>query len=258
MIGGGAVGSVNRGPLVRAKVPIPIPRGALVGSLALTACGSSPTTTPPASTRPPSTTSSAAVTRQLTYQPFSAQGTIDPKLRVSKTVNGTCQAAGVAGNSSYRCFARASGNNIYDPCFAPPRALNGPLLCPSVNPANSNVVQFDVGSLPSALHGAPEERPWAVRLSNGQVCVLVNAAWGGLGPVGNTGFTGRLPRAGAGCTVVDHRLSKPGERFESIHQLPGRHSLVMSGWSTCTGPGLGLELAAMVITTGDRMSHSRR
>ena len=154
-----------------------------VASLALTACGSSSTTaTPPASTRPPSSNSSAAGTREITYQPFSAQGTIDPNLRVSKTVSGTCQADGVAGNSSYRCFVRISGNNIYDPCFAPPRGTSGPLLCPSASPADPNVVRIDVGSLPAALQGAAEERPWAVRLANGQVCVLVNAAWGGLGP----------------------------------------------------------------------------
>lgn len=152
-----------------------------VGSLAFTACGSSPTTaTPPASTRSSSTTSSAG-TRELTYQAFSAHGRIDPKLRVSKAVSGTCQPDGAAGNSSYRCFVRVSGNNIYDPCFAPPRDTSGPLLCPA-NPANPNVVRFDVGSLPAALQGTPEERPWAVRLSNAQVCVLVNAAWGGLGP----------------------------------------------------------------------------
>jgi hypothetical protein len=123
-----------------------------VSSLALSACGSSPTrAAPPASTRPPGTTSSVRGTRELTYQPFSAQETIDPKLRVSKTVSGTCQAAGVAGNSSYRCFVGVSGNNIYDPCFAPPRAATGPLLCPSTNPASPNVVRLDVGSLPAAL-----------------------------------------------------------------------------------------------------------
>jgi len=144
-------------------------------------CGTSATSPP--TTRSPSTAAPPVGTRQLTYEPFSAQGTINPTLEVSKTVNGICQAAGVAGNSSYRCFAQPS-SVIYDPCFAPPKATSGPLVCPSSNPASSNVIRFDVGSLPSALQGAPEERPWAVQLSNGQVCVLVNAAWGGLGPFG--------------------------------------------------------------------------
>ncbi len=162
----------------------------LAGAL-LTACGSSakgsaPTTRPATSsstsaTAPPSSTTSTSQptgTRQVTYEPFSAQGAIAPTLRVTATVSGHCVAAGVAGNSSYRCFA---GNGIYDPCFARVGATSGPLLCTS-NPAGPQVVQFDVGILPGPLSGAPENRPWAMRISNGQICVLINAAWGELGP----------------------------------------------------------------------------
>jgi hypothetical protein len=137
--------------------------------------GSGATTT---STTPPS-----QGTRIIAYEPYSAKGTIDPTLRVTKTVTGSCQAAGVAGNSSFRCFAQPS-STIYDPCFAPPGATTGPLLCPSPDPASSGVIRFDVGPLPSPLSGAPQARPWAMQLSSGEVCVLVNAAWGGLGPFG--------------------------------------------------------------------------
>jgi hypothetical protein len=41
-----------------------------------------------------------------------------------------------------------------------------------------------VSSLPAQPGGAPASRPWAVRLAGGQICVLVDAAWGGLGPFG--------------------------------------------------------------------------
>ena len=136
----------------------------LAGAL-LTACGSS-------------AKGSAPTTRPATSSSTSAQGAIAPTLRVTATVSGHCVAAGVAGNSSYRCFA---GNGIYDPCFARVGATSGPLLCTS-NPAGPQVVQFDVGILPGPLSGAPENRPWAMRISNGQICVLINAAWGGLGP----------------------------------------------------------------------------
>lgn len=153
--------------------------------------------TPRTTTTPPSTTSPPAGTRQLTYEPFSAQGTIDPPLRVTKTVNGNCVAAGVAGNSSYRCFAQPPAG-IFDPCFASPGTTSGPLLCPSANPASPDVVQFDVGSLPSALPGVPEERPWAMQLSNGEVCVLIDAAWGGLGPFSCQSMTSSPP---ADCHV---------------------------------------------------------
>jgi hypothetical protein len=183
------------------RAPLPFTRIVvlLLTGVLLTACSSSPssvsakpssassvstTKVPPRTiTTPPSTIPPSVGTRQVTYEPFTAQGEIDPTLRVTETVDGTCVAAGVAGNSSYRCFAQPSGG-IYDPCFAPPVATSDPLLCPSANPASPDVVQFDVGSLPSALQGAPEDRPWAMQLSNGQVCVLVDAAWGGLGPFG--------------------------------------------------------------------------
>ncbi len=127
---------------------------------------------------------SGVPTRIISYQPFSTNGTIDASLhlQVIGEVGGTCQGAGVAGNSSYRCFAQPSGR-IYDPCFARPHATSGPLLCPE-DPANPQVVQFNLSSLPPGLEGAPEQRPWAVELSNGEVCVMINAAWGGLGPFG--------------------------------------------------------------------------
>ncbi|MHB1505056.1 MAG: hypothetical protein ACYCTL_13810 [Acidimicrobiales bacterium] len=127
---------------------------------------------------------SGVPTRIISYRPFSTNGMIDASLhlQVIAEVGGTCQGAGVAGNSSYRCFAQPSGR-IYDPCFARPNATSGPLLCPE-DPANPQVVQFDLSSLPAGLEGAPEQRPWAVELSNGEVCVMINAAWGGIGPFG--------------------------------------------------------------------------
>lgn len=145
----------------------------LAGAI-LTACATATTGSASSAT----STSQPSRTRQITYEPFSAPGTIAATLRVSRTVSGHCVAAGVAGNSSYRCFA---GNGIYDPCFAPAGATSGPLLC-TTDPADPEVVQFDVGTLPGPLAGAPEDRPWAIQLAHGQICVLVDAAWGGLGP----------------------------------------------------------------------------
>jgi hypothetical protein len=124
--------------------------------------------------------SKGAGTRQIAYDPFTAKGTLSPAFHVSSTVNGHCVAAGVAGNSSYRCF---SGNGIYDPCFARPKAKTGPLLC-TFDPAGPKVVRMEVGQLPAHLAGAPETRPWAMQLADGQICIFVDAAWGGLGPFG--------------------------------------------------------------------------
>jgi hypothetical protein len=136
-----------------------------------------PATTPPTATVP--TTTMPSSTQVITYEPFTAQGAMNAGLHVTKVVAGNCTSAGVAGNSSYRCF---SGSNIYDPCFARPGATSGPVLCPA-NPATAAVTQLNTGSLPASPAGA-QQRPWAIQLANGQVCIQVNAAWGGLGPLG--------------------------------------------------------------------------
>jgi len=152
----------------------------LVGTL-LAACGSSNPGKPKVSlgiSRTTTTSSHGPSTLQVFYDPYSPGGAVLPTLRVTTTVSGSCQASGVAGNSSFRCFA---GNAIYDPCFAPRGATSGPLLCP-LNPVKPDMVRLDTGALPTPLSGAPADRPWALELSNGQVCMLVNAAWGGLGP----------------------------------------------------------------------------
>lgn len=128
----------------------------------------------------PATSSPTEETKLVTYEPFTANGMIDPSVRITKTVSGDCDSDGVAGNSSYRCFSQQSA--IYDPCFARPGATSGPLICPT-DPSTPDVVEFNTGSLPPGYAGAPDSRPWAIQLANGQVCVQINAAWGGLGPL---------------------------------------------------------------------------
>ena len=160
-------------------------------ALALSACGSpSPSargagsSTTGASHRTTTTQGGNAPTgrgtQEVGFDPYTAQGTVRATLQVTQTVSGTCVSPGVAGATSYRCFAQPS-SSIYDPCFAPAHATTGPLTCVAA-PTDIDAVAFDVGALPTAPAGVPATRPWAMRLVNGQVCVLVNAAWGGLGP----------------------------------------------------------------------------
>ncbi len=124
------------------------------------------------------TTTQPPMTEQITYEPFTATGTIDPNLRITSHVAGTC----VSGETSraYRCFGESASGVIYDPCFASPLMTSEPLVCPR-NPATGDVVAFSATSLPTP---APNKatRPWAMQLSNGQVCLFVSAAWSGLGP----------------------------------------------------------------------------
>jgi hypothetical protein len=141
---------------------------------------STTTTTTPPTTTPPPTTLPAGATAQRIYYPFTSDGAVDPSLQITSTQSATtCVASGVAGNSSYRCFA---GDTVEDPCFARQGATTGPLVCTN-DPASPEVVELTTSSLPAPLQGAPDKRPWAIELSDGQVCIQVNAAWGGLGPL---------------------------------------------------------------------------
>ena len=143
------------------------------------------TSQPPTTTTPTATTT-AAGTEQITYQPFTAHGTVDPNLQIRARLTGTC----VTGESSrsYRCFGSGTTGGIYDPCFASPSGAAEPLVCPT-NPAVDDVVEFTATSLPSAAP-VTTTRPWAMQLADGQVCLFVSAAWSGLGPYGcRTGTT---------------------------------------------------------------------
>ena len=199
--------------------------GLLLGATLLAACGgasnmsgSGTTTTttrilvprplPTSSTTATTTTTTTPTvgTRQVTFAPYKADGTVVPTLTITHTVSGTCVAPGVAGSSSFRCFAQP-GSTVYDPCFAPSHATNGPLACVS-DPATPVATVFDIGSLPTAPAGAPAHRIWAMRLSNGQACVLVNAAWGGLGPFA-------CPSPGSGKPEADCHAPRPGSPWWS-------------------------------------------
>ena len=93
-------------------------------ALAFASCSSSPgsptvatnptTTTTAAGTTPPSTATSttAAGTQEVRFDPFSAQGTLLPTEQVTVRVSGTCVTPGVAGTSSYRCFAQPDSDDL--------------------------------------------------------------------------------------------------------------------------------------------------
>lgn len=189
---------MTRRACARVRLVAPV---VVLGALALAACGG-PAAHPAATTSTTtiagaSTSTTLAGTQQIRFDPYTSGGTAVAGLHVTQTVTGTCVAAGVAGNSSFRCFAQPSAV-VYDPCFVPPHATSGPLLCVA-DPAVPDAVEFDLGPLPSPASGAPAARPWAMELANGQVCVLVNAAWDGLGP-----FACPVPGSGPGAEADCH------------------------------------------------------
>jgi len=140
----------------------------------------STTTSIATSTTIATTTRAGSATRDITYQPFTTTGGLDPNLRVASRTTGTCIRYGVTGRFEYRCFANPPAGGIYDPCFAGPLGPASPLVCPS-DPVNTNVVEF-TATATSADAPMTSTPPWAMQLSDGQVCLFVSAAWGGLGP----------------------------------------------------------------------------
>jgi hypothetical protein len=167
-----------------------------------TTAGGSTSSIPSTSTSTTTTTTAAAATttapasQDMTFSPFNAQGGLAPGLQVTQQVSGHCTSPGVAGATSYRCRAEP-GDVSYDPCFAPPSAATGPLLCVP-EPTATDVIRFSVGALPNASTTEPQTRIWAMRLQNGEVCVLVNAKWDGRGPFA-------CPAPGAAAAVADCR-----------------------------------------------------
>jgi hypothetical protein len=175
-----------------------------IGAAALvaTGCGAATSTTTRVAAPGTATTATDSPparngTRHVTYQPFTVQGTIDPTLRVTATMNATCVSGSVAGSSSYRCVARSS---VRDPCYARPGATSGSLVCPS-NLATREVVELTVTELPAITADAPHEWPWAIQLSNGQVCRLGAVGGNGLEPLRCQGAS---PQP-AGCLLPERR-----------------------------------------------------
>ena len=175
------------------------PAACAVVAVALAACGGSDTPSPHQSgsgatqrtttsttasntttSASPATTTTSPSSPDLTFSPFTAQGGVAPGLQVTQQVAGHCTSPGVAGSASYRCTAEP-GDVPYDPCFAPPSATTGPLLCVP-DPTVTDIIRFSVGALPKASPTTPPTQVWAMRLTNGEVCVLVNAQWDGRGP----------------------------------------------------------------------------
>jgi hypothetical protein len=179
--------------LLRRLAPL---AAAALAAVALSACGAgtpSPrqnnaaathptttTTTGPTTSSSPAPTTAAPVSPEVTFSPFTAQGGLAPGLAVAQQVSGHCTNPGVAGSASYHCIAEP-GDIPYDPCFAPPGAGDGSLLCVP-DPTVTEVIRFSAGTLPDASTTVPPHRVWAMRLQNSQVCVLVNAQWNGRGP----------------------------------------------------------------------------
>jgi hypothetical protein len=147
--------------------------------------------------------SAATSTVVAAYHPLTSLGSLSSSLHVSARAEGHCSGGGVAGRASYRCLTASS--RIEDPCFA--ATPSGPFYCP-VDVVGPNVVEISVRAPAAVTTIEAAHLLWAVELANGQVCIAVNAAWGGLGPL----TCSRTRRARPG-PLADCRLPVPGSRW---------------------------------------------
>jgi hypothetical protein len=135
------------------------------------------TSTPP----PPTPT-----TEQIIYQPFEGS-LLDPSLHVASRQSGQCftYGGGADGRYLYRC-------GTIQPCFAGSDGTSAPLACPvGADPITNTVILWTATSVDATgFVPAAARTPWAMQLSDGVVCALVNAAWSGLGPFGCGSSTG--------------------------------------------------------------------
>jgi hypothetical protein len=164
-------------------------------------------------------------TKVEVFNPFTRAG-LGSRIKVVavKRTLTPCQSGGVAGGSSFRCFTNP---DIYDPCFARPGAATGPVYCP-VDLLHSDVVEIRIGTgrLPSLPTGEVAHQPWAMELTDRKVCVLDNAAWGGLGPFAC------IPPSGA---VADCRIPTSNEgRWTTLCQKSEHHESPFSQYQVVT------------------------
>jgi hypothetical protein len=182
---GGGRGGHGRAPSTPAgggttTVPMTRPPDTTIGTGATTSTTTSPPV--PTTTIPPPTTTVAGGTQTVTYEPF-VGGQVDPSLHVTGHSSGPCfeYGGGAQGRDYYRC-------GTTQPCFAGPQGTSAPLLCPAQqDPATGDVVEWTPTTVDSSFTPTSSRAPWAMQLSSGAICWLVNAAWSGLGPFGCTG-----------------------------------------------------------------------
>ena len=137
---------------------------AVVVAVAVAGCTSS-SSTAPAGAHTSSAFDATVVTR---FTPYSAAGALTASVSAHGT--GSCWTGSivvpVAG--AYRCLV---GNDIADPCFAPPRPSAPMTVACLPDPWSGARVVTLTAPLPVVRPIGNSARPWAVQLANGARCV---------------------------------------------------------------------------------------
>jgi hypothetical protein len=121
----------------------------------------------------------AQKTTVVMYHAWTPAGKL-ANVRVTETVSGNCwtQSLVTSRGDAYRCM---TGNDIYDPCFAPRTSRPQVVAC-APNPFLNRIVLFRLKKpLPSSPNTTtqwlqPHNQPWGLRLTNGDTCVFATGA----------------------------------------------------------------------------------
>lgn len=153
---------------------------ALVSLLSLAACTGSPGTRSPTSAQHPVAASPKptptwnGTTEQRQFAPYDAAGTLT--VRSSGTGTGSCFATSIAVPLAgvYRCLD--TSNSLMDPCFAPAKEPDPPIVACFVSPWSDARIMTVTGAFPTYLPNLMAGDPWGIELANGVRCVSVTGA----------------------------------------------------------------------------------
>lgn len=167
--------------------------GLVAAALALTACSSVQHAAAGPKAKP-TTSPVSATTMAKTFTPYDSAGAITAT--VGSRATGNCWTNSIAdpSASTYRCIA---GNQILDPCFAPPAQPHAGTVACFTDPWSPGVLLSLTGPLP-ASRPATRPTPWALELAGGARCVGLT---GTVVQVGSTDLTygcGGAAEAGLG------------------------------------------------------------
>lgn len=118
----------------------------------------------------------AASTRLVVMAGFTVGGV--PTMRITRTVRGSCFSPSDAASrdDAYRCM---SGNELFDPCLAPPASVRAGRVVVCPDPFNGTGIEIRLTRrLPRNTDPAPSTHglPFAVRLTNGCEAMLETGA----------------------------------------------------------------------------------
>jgi hypothetical protein len=133
-------------------------------TVALTACSNSGSLTP-AGRQPSSTFGATVVTK---FRPYSASGALTVSVAAHGTGHCWTRSIVVLVADAYRCLV---GNDIADPCFAPPRPSTPMTVACLADPWSGAQVVTLAQALPVTRPIGNTARPWAVQLANGARCL---------------------------------------------------------------------------------------